>query len=284
MEWQIDLVLKRYEWDRYMQFRAETTRVRTRTKKGRSILVREICILDLIPIWKTIILPGFTYPYLTGNANPKQRRTHPFWRALDFTLKALISHWFGALIFGARRHWIMAIADFDSKEFLGITILDAVVRLPAHRSGPAQSRLIETFKQNSSVKIGDAEWGFFVTPKFWREGIALQATYALTAALAEKTSWCAKNISVITRVWAETGSENFASQSLLKRAGLVQNPSKTIDPPNSPRFDPDGTPLKLLHFDQPSLDQDNIAMPPVVSLLRHLEKSGVVCPEWHALK
>jgi RimJ/RimL family protein N-acetyltransferase len=120
-------------------------------------------------------------------------------------------------------------------------------------------------------------------PDFWGQGIALQAIYALTSALANTSSWCAPEGGVVRRVWAETGANNRQAISLLEKAGLVLIASKTIVASISPRFDRNGNPIELLHFDQPVEHSQLNPRAPVIVLLEEMERRRVILPGWQII-
>jgi RimJ/RimL family protein N-acetyltransferase len=219
--------------------------------------------------------PAFRLPYLTGTPDPKNQPVRPWVRSTDYVVKAMASRYFGRIAFGARRHWIMAIADADSGQFIGIVLLDGVARFPRGEAhGLLQRAFIEPHKNKADARVGDAEWGFFLHPDFWGQGIALQAIYALTAALGN---------AIVRRVFAETGADNHQAIRLLERAGLVRNDAKTIPASMSPRFEPDGRPIELVHYEQPPSHGDLHPEAPVRALLEDMERRRVVAPGWQSI-
>jgi RimJ/RimL family protein N-acetyltransferase len=262
----------------------ESLIVKTTTRAGRKLTIREMRLADAKAIHACMVDPRFAMPYLTGTPDPRARPVRPWARSIAYVIKAVASRRLGGFAFGARRHWIMAITDGQSGRFLGVVLLDAVVRFPPGASRGFLTRMaIEQHKATDDELVGDAEWGFFLHPDFWGQGIALQAVYALTGALANRASWCAPGRNVVRRVWATTGSSNRQAIALLTKAGLVRAGAKTIPVAMSPRFEPDGRPIELIHFEQPAehdkLDPDE----PVQALLRELENRGAVAPGWQSV-
>jgi RimJ/RimL family protein N-acetyltransferase len=263
----------------------ESIAIKTKTKFGRDIEIREMRFKDILGIRRSVVDPRFSMPYLTGTPDPITRPVIPMLRAIDYVAKAMASRFLGRLIFGARRHWIMSVRDAASGEFLGVTLLDAVVRFPRLGEVGQLSRIVvEQHKSRMDERIGDAEWGFFLHPDFWGQGIALQAIYALTSTLANTRSWCAPDGSIVRRVWAETGVNNHQAISLLEKAGLVIVTSKAIPATVSPRFDRNGKPLELSHFDQPAEHSKLNPDAPVKVMIQEIENRHVVVPGWQILQ
>src|ERR1700730_11684171 len=160
----------------------ESFTIHTITKRGRCLRIREMNHRDTFGIHACVLAPSFRMPYLTGTPDPIKKPVRPWIRSVDYMLKASISRRFGRMLFGARRHWIMIIEDVATRRFIGVTLLDAVVRFPLQPSARFNDFLIESHKRRAQ-RVGDAEWGFFLHPDFWGQGIALQAIYAQTKAL-----------------------------------------------------------------------------------------------------
>jgi RimJ/RimL family protein N-acetyltransferase len=256
--------------------------VTTVTKSRRSIILREMRCGDVAGIRSCMRDARFAMPYLTGTPNPRTKPVRPWARSAAYVFNAVASRRLGPLIFGARRHWIMAIVDEASARFIGVVLLDGVVRLPRGMHDNFLARIaIEPHKTREDEQVGDAEWGFFLHPDFWGEGIALQAAYALTSVLANRPSWCAQGTNVVRRIWAETGSNNPQAAAVLRKAGLVRVDGRTIPAAHSPRFDPAGRPIELVHFDQPPEHGQIDPASPVSVLLKGMEDRGVVATNWH---
>ena len=264
---------------------SETIAIRTTTRTGQLIELREMRLWDAAAIRRCVSHPQFRLPYLTGTPDPATKPVRPGARSADFALKAMASRFLGRLAFGARRHWLVAITDARTGQFLGAAMLDGVVRFP-RRARPRllERALIEPHKIKDDEQAGDAEWGFFLHPDYWGQGIALQAIYALTATLADKPSWCAPGQNVVRRIWAETGVDNGRAITLLEKAGLTRNLVKTIPASISPRFEPDGRLIALLHFDQPDNHLQTNADAPVKALLEDMERRRVVTPGWTVIR
>lgn len=262
---------------------SESFAVTTITKAHQAITIREMRIRDAISIRRCISDPRFTMPYLTGTPDPSAKPVRPWLRSISYVLKAVGSRRFGRVAFGARRHWIMAIVDGVSGSFLGVALLDAVVRVPRGTQYGLMTRIfIEPHKLRADEEVGDAEWGFFVHPDFWGRGVAIQAIYALTAALADRPSWCAPGQNIVNRIYAETGATNRQAIALLQKAGLVRVDGKAIPATASPRFEPDGQPIELVHFEQPAEHRQLNPEAPVKALLKDMADRGVVSPGWQS--
>lgn len=259
---------------------AESFTVTTSTKAGQRIVIREMTLADAVGVHSCMTDTRFRMPYLTGTPDPKSHPVRPWLRSVDYVLKAIASRASARPLFGARRHWIMAVTD-TSDAFLGVALLDAVARFPGSQSRGLLTRMaIEDHKIKNDQQIGDAEWGFFLTPHARGQGIALQAIYALTGALAFMPSWCAPGRHIVHRVWAETGANNTAAIALLSKAGLVESPERSTPAPLSPRFEPDGNPIALLHFTQPHRHTAQNAAAPVKALLDEMKTRGIVRSGW----
>lgn len=135
------------------RFKIPDLQIETETRTGIPLLIREMAIADIIPLYKCIRNPIFSYPYLTGTSDPVKRKPNYFLRACKYVLiLALISRIFGVWLFGARRHWLMTIADSKSGLFLGVVLIDAVVRL----SDNSSSQFVEQHKENLTLDWGMA--------------------------------------------------------------------------------------------------------------------------------
>jgi RimJ/RimL family protein N-acetyltransferase len=261
----------------------ETFTIETRTLAGRPLRIREMELRDILGIHACALSPDFRMPYLLGTPDPVKRPVRPWQRSIDYVLKAIVSRWLGRALFGARRHWIMAIEDANNGDFIGVAGLGAVVRFPPARQRRLNRFFIEEHKSKEGP-VGDAEWGFFLNSAYWRQGISMQALYALTNVLANTPSWCAPDGPIVRRLWAATGANNLGARGLLEKAGLICVPELTIEAGNSPRFEPDGTPVELVHYAQSELHALEDPAVPVRALLRRLEKAGMVSLEICARK
>src|SRR5688572_27128282 len=130
--------------------RTESISLVTATKAGRTIAVREMRPGDGAAVHRCMAHPAFRLPYLTGTPDPKNQPVRSWVRSTAYVVKAMASRYFGRIAFGARRHWIMAIADADSGQFIGIVLLDGVARFPRGEAhGLLQRAFIEPHKNKA---------------------------------------------------------------------------------------------------------------------------------------
>jgi hypothetical protein len=136
----------------------ESVSVRTKTRSGRVIEIKELSFASTLVIRRCIAAPMFNMPYLTGTPNPVAKPVIPILRGIDYVVKAKASFFLGSLVFGARRHWIMSIRDAASGAFLGVALLDSVVRFPSGEQNRQVSRtVLERHKTKPDELVGDAE-------------------------------------------------------------------------------------------------------------------------------
>jgi RimJ/RimL family protein N-acetyltransferase len=257
-------------------------RIETRTRSGAVLAIREMSLSDIYGVYRCIKDQRFSMPFLTGASGSARNPVRPIIRAIYYVIVlAMLSRVFGRYLFGARRHWLLSIEDGTRGPFIGVVLVDAVVRFDPATDPKAHSRYVERHKNNQDSAVGDGELGFFLHPSVWRQGVGTQARYALMAALVNTPSWCAVDGGpVLRRVWAETGQTNFAARSLLERLGLVIRDEMTIPADQSPRFNRDGTRVVLVHYAQSANDQRAEPTIPLKALIDRIERAGIVNPYW----
>lgn len=254
--------------------------IETTTKRGRQLRIREMALRDISGLMDCVNDNRFSMPYLTGTKDPIGRPVRPLPRAINYFILSFFSRILGRVLFGARRHWLMAIEDRPSGAFIGVVLLDAVVRLPPSEGDGIGGSLVEGHKVKSDARVGDGEIGFFLKPDYWREGIGIQAIYALMSGLSQTRSWCLQDGMILQRVWAETGDYNGPAQGLLKKMGLVLDLNKSIPADRSPRYNRDGSPVGLLHFSQPETDEATPSKTAVSNLISRMEGDKIGNNSW----
>lgn len=251
-------------------------RLECKTKSGIDIVIREIRFLDFIALYNIMSRDGFFMPYLNGVKSRTWRYINPYFMPIKYVLLAMISHHLGRFIFGARRHWLMAVEVVGEKKMVGVILLDAVVRFPPGQKTGSET-LLESHKVKRDALVGDGEIGFFLDVAHQRKGIVIQSLYALISALSSTRSWCAPEGPILRRVWAETATSNAAARGLLSALGMRVSPEKTISSSESKRYDREGNPLELLHYDQPEDDLERRL--PIMAMIDRME-NGLVRPGW----
>jgi GNAT superfamily N-acetyltransferase len=174
----------------------------------------------------------------------------------------------------------MTIEESKTGVFLGVVLIDALVRLSRDATDSSVSQFVEKHKEKPDAKVGDGELGFFLCPEHWRRGIAMQAIYALMSSLAVTESWCQPDGPILRRVWAETSDNNVAARGLLEKMGLVMRPEYNISGELSPRFHRNGQRVNLVHYAQSDGDQISGSPLAIEQLLRRLEEHQLVRPGW----
>jgi hypothetical protein len=183
------------------------------------------------------------------------------------------------MLFGMRRHWIWSILDEKDRSFLGVMLLDEIIReMPAKTKWRFGNLFLKRHEQRLPCRIGDGELGVFLCPQTRGQGIAIQAIYVLLDKLSIQPNLGGRPI--LCRIWAETGSNNLAAHTLLRKIGLVDQPKFTVPPGLSHRFERDGTPISLMHFDQPETDEQENSIAPVKSRLADMRRRNIARPEW----
>jgi RimJ/RimL family protein N-acetyltransferase len=257
----------------------ESISIVTRTIGGRGLRLRDLRLRDFTGLVACIKDPRFSYPLLTGTPDPIKRPLRPLRRAFAYALVCATANASGWLLFGARRHWIISILDAESDQFLGAVMLDGVIR---EESAKGRIRIGEGFvkrpERRLDLRPGDGELGFFLHPNAQGQGIASQAAYVLLDRLSRQSNTASSY--VLRRVWAETGANNLAAQTLLRRIGLLPRPDLRVSAGNSRRYERDGTPITLLHFDQPREDIREAPYAPVRARVQHMLRKRLAQPEW----
>lgn len=246
----------------------------SRTRNGFNFFIREMNFRDVYGVYRCIKSPQFSMPILTGAPNPKSAPIKPLVRSLDYVINRAIAY--GSSKHRSqfiRHHWIMTICDDRNGRFVGVVIVDRVVRGSANfNSGAPPSN------QQDVTQIGDGEWGYFIHPRYWGNGIALQAVYALSKYLSNTPSFCNPDGAILRRVWTITADDNKHSIRILESCGMSEYKPGFISKENSNRFDRIGTPLPFRNYRQPFWnDLGNVS--PANLFLTKLEIDNIVVSE-----
>jgi len=171
----------------------------------------------------------------------------------------------------------VSILDEIEGTFLGGVMVLEVMRDGGRAWG---ARLGDSFLKHPErrlpIKVGDSELGLFLHPQARGQGIALQAAYVLLDRLSSQREPESKPI--VRRVWAETGANNGPAQGLLRKMGFIERPEFAVPPALSLRYERDGTPIGLVHFNQPDSDEQTDPGAPIRVRLRGLVERNAVCP------
>jgi RimJ/RimL family protein N-acetyltransferase len=257
----------------------ECISITTHTSIGQRLWLRDFCLADLEGLISCVREPGFSYPLLTGTPDPILQPSRPLRRSLYYALVCKLGNSCGPVLFGKRRHWIISILSGREKSFLGVVLLDEVMR---ENCGNIKliigDRFLKHSEQRLPLRTGDGELGFFLHPRAQKQGIALQAAYVLLDCLSLPQGLGSNPI--LRRVWAETGTNNLPAKKLLRKMGLMERPEFAVSPGSSRRYERDGTPIGLVHFDQPDSDEQTDSHTPIRVRLTELVEREVVCPNW----
>lgn len=257
--------------------------IETKTLSGIPLVLREMQCSDISGVLDCITAPGFTYPYLTGTQNPQKHPAQPLKRATKYVLIAIAARIFARFLFGARRHWVIAIKNRDSRGLIGVVFLVDVLRIEISKAPKLRNCLLETHEEQGAKSLGLGELGFFLHPNHWRMGIATQASYVLIDALANMESSIERGSPILKEIWAKTAETNIPCRNLLNKFGLHHPPGKIISCFQSYQFTPFGEPLTMLQYIQP-LSHKKGPDTPIRNCLRELKESNTVYPHWVWLK
>jgi RimJ/RimL family protein N-acetyltransferase len=227
-------------------------------------------LVDAWAIARCIRDPRFCYPLLTGTPDPVAHPVRPLRRALAYTLSCIVGNRLGVLLFGARRHWIMAIVGGDN-QFLGLVMIDELLRAEPDTTVPQGARFLKRSELRLPLHRGDGELGFFLHPDARGRGLATRAMLMLLERLTAMRD--ADGGPLLRRVWAETGEENGPARRLLERMGLEPRPD--LSPSVSHRFARDGSEIRHVHYAQPISDARREPVAPVRALLHRLHTQSM---------